>query len=45
MEWNTNHIKRVSMKNYLGEHNDTDFLLTEDNETRGMRFSESIQEK
>lgn len=45
VEWHTNHIKRVAMITYLGNHNDTSFLLTEDNEMRGMRFSEGIQEE
>lgn len=45
VEWHTNHIKRVAMMSYLGKYNDTGFLLTEDNEIRGMMFSDNIQEK
>lgn len=29
---------------YLGKHNDTGYLLTEDSEIGGMRFSDGIQE-
>lgn len=44
--WNGTQIpcKKSHNDDDLGKHNDSGFLLIEDNEIRGMRFSDGIQE-